>query len=264
MVTSTWSIRPPALLDQARAHARGTATRRRRAIAGRDGGKWSPMSPAPIAPSRASVSAWSDDVGVAVARRGPVVRDPDAAEPERRRPGRRRGRRSRSRCAASRGGEQRLGAARNPPRRSASRAPDRPRRSRPSSPAARATCASSVASPPGQAAWARRIAVEAEGLRGLDPDQAVARRRSRRACRGRAPACRRPGRTGTAPSCVVERVEQPVDHRRRTGRGGRHRGSAPARRRRRRAPRARSRTDCRRVAPPMIGAGRARSPTASR
>ena len=186
-------------------------------------------------------------------RRGPVVRDTDAAQPQLLA----RGEGVDVEADAVRAGRAAAASARrNPPRKSASQAPDRPRRSRPRArPRAR----------PGRRRsprrrtrrrWAREDRLEAEGLRGLHADQLVARRPSSPSAVASARRVDHRRGRGRRPM-PVERREQAIDHRGRAGRGGRHRGSARARRRAR-APRARCAPIACRVAPPMIGAGRAR------
>ena len=154
------------------------------------------------------------DVGVAVARRG-RGRAGCAMPPSHRSvAGRRRGRRSRGRCAAPAARRAAPRRARNRRRRSACRAAGRPRPSRRRSPAARATWASSVAlaARPGRDARARiaskRNACGVWTRTRPSRGTGIAERRRRRA-----PACRRPAAPGPRRRCVVERGEQPVDHR---------------------------------------------------
>ena len=220
-------MRDPAagLRRPGRAHARRSSDEAAPRHCGSDGGKWSPMSPAPSAPSIASVSAWSAtsaSLWPARPRSCGISTPPShssspAAKAWTSKPMPTRGRQP-----------GRFGARRNPPRRSACRAPDRLRPATTSRPAARATWASSVASPPVQAAWARADRVEAEGLRRLHAHQLVARaparrragpgcrppagrgrrrhgRRARRAA-GRSP---RPGRKGRAASWISTRSAPP-------------------------------------------------------
>ena len=208
IVTSTWAIRPPACSTRSRACSRksdggGAAplrVRRREMVAD--------VAGAERAEDRVGQRV-EDDVGVAMAREAPVVRDTDAAEPELVGRRRRRGRRSRSRRAGRAAPPRRGG---NRPRRSASRAPDRLRRSATVRPAARAIWASSVASPPVQAAWARRIASKRKAC-GVCTRIRSSRGTLRQASVGpRQRVDRRAGR-GRRRRASSSAVEQPVDHR---------------------------------------------------
>ncbi len=255
MVTSTWSIRPPACSTRSRACSRNSDEAAPRHC-GSDGGKWSPISPAPSAPRIASVSAWR----TTSASLWPVrplscgMRTPPSHSAS---PGREGV--DVEAEADARGSAGRLRRGGNRPRRSASRAPDRLRRARrrgrPRGRSGRRRSPRRRARRRGRARIASKrkacgVCTRTRSSRGTG--LAVAPRQ----------ACRRPARAGTAPSWPSSASSsRSITARGKEGAGGvvdQHALRA------RRAPRARCGTDCRRVAPPMIGAGRARSPTASR
>ena len=156
------------------------------------------------------------DVGVAMAGQAAIVRDLDAAQPQFARRRRRRGRRSPGRCGSS-GARPAAASARA---KSSSigelvERSDRPRPSRRRRPAARATWASSVAprrrcQAAMRAPGSRRSGRPAASGRGRRPSRGTG---SPSASPPQREACRRPAAPGPRRRCIVERVEQPVDHR---------------------------------------------------